>query len=121
MPATILLIGYFPFIFTVIAIVIEGVIFFQMKWAGLKGAMRDAVIANLAALVVVALLSQLILGFGHVFASLLAALIVSIIVEGFVLFMLRQRSLKASYRVALIGNAAAFLFAYMYVASFAIL
>lgn len=118
MSSGLLLVGYFPLIFLVVAILMEATVFFQLKWESFKQSLRDAALANLASALVILLLSQLLLGLGNVFATLLGAMVVSVLVEGFVLFMLRQRSLKVSYRAALLGNAAAFLFAYFYMFSF---
>ncbi|PDW03060.1 hypothetical protein [Candidatus Viridilinea mediisalina] len=118
MPSSLLLAGYFPLFFLVIATLMKATVFFQLKWESFKQSLRDAVLANLASAFVILLLSQLLLGLGNVFTTLFAAMVVSVIVEGFVLFMLRKRSLKVSYRAALLGNAVAFLFAYFYLFSF---
>ncbi len=116
--AGILVAGTFPLVFFVVSIVIDALMLFQLKWAKLPGAFRDSAIANLASVVVLALLIQLILAIGNVFLALLAALAVAWAVEGFVLMLLRKRTPSASYLAALVANFSAFIFAYAYVFSF---
>ncbi len=114
----ILLAGTFPLVFLVVSIVIDALMLFQLKWAKLQGSFRDAAVANLASAVVLALLVQLVMATGNVFLALLTALLISWVVEGFVLMLLRKRKAAASYLVALVANFSSFIFAYAYVFTF---
>lgn len=121
MDSSILIAGTFPFVFLVVSVVIDALMLFQLKWAKLRGAFRDSAVANLVSAVVLALLAQLILAAGNVFLSLLAALAVAWVVEGFVLMLLRRRPAAASYLAALVANFSAFIFAYAYVFTFVLI
>ncbi len=112
--------GTFPYVFLLVSIVIDGLMLFQMKWTKLAGCFRDSALANLASAVVIALVSPLILSISSIFLALLAALIVAWIVEGFVLVLLRRRTFSQSYLAALAANFTAFVFAYVYVVTFAL-
>lgn len=116
--STILLAGTFPLVFLVVAIVIDALMLFQLKWAKLQGCFRDSAVANVVSWVVIALLSQLIFQVQNVFLALLAVLLVAWVVEGFVLMLLRKRTASASYLVALLANFTAIIFAYAYVFTF---
>jgi hypothetical protein len=121
MPSSFLIAGGLPLIFLAIATLIETLVLFLLKWAPLPGAFRDAVVANLVSTVVLALVSQLVLGLGNIFLVLLAALLIACAVEGLVLMLLRRRTVLASYQAALSANCAAFLFAYAFVFSFLVI
>lgn len=89
--------------------VIEALMFFQLRWAKLPGSFRDAAIINLVSAIVLALLSQLLLQITNIFLLVGAACLISILVEGFVLILLRKRTAPASYLAAVVGNATSYI------------
>ncbi|MCS6879831.1 MAG: hypothetical protein RMK84_12515 [Oscillochloridaceae bacterium] len=113
--------GTFPFVFLVVSIIIDALILFQTRWADLKGSFRDSLIANLISAVVIVLLSRLILSVPNIFLALLLALLIAWIAEGFVLALLRRTTFSRGYLAALVANFSAFIFAYAYVATFALM
>lgn len=116
--ASLLSLGTFPIVFLVVATVIEALIMFQFRWAKLPGSFRDAAVANLVSAVVTVLVWQLISRIESPFLAIAAACAVAVIVEGFVLMLLRKRAAPACYLVALSMNVTSYIFALLYVLTF---
>lgn len=112
--------GTFPYIFLLVSIIIDALMLFQVKWSRLAGCFRDSALINLASALVIALVSPLILNIPNIFLALLALMIIAWIVEGFVLVLLRRRTFSQSYLAALAANFTSFVFAYVYVLTFAL-
>jgi hypothetical protein len=100
--------------------VIEALMFFQLRWAKLGGSFRDALAVNLGSAVVLVLLWQLLSMMTNIFLLLGAACVISIIVEGFILILLRKRTSSQSYLAALVSNVTSYIFVLAYVLTFLI-
>lgn len=113
-----LLAGGAPIVLWAGMTVIEALMFFQLRWAKLGGSFRDAAIINLGSAVVLALLWQLLAAITNIFLLVAAACVISILVEGFILILLRKRTSSQSYLAALVGNVTSYIFVLAYVLTF---
>lgn len=116
--STLFLLGAFPIVFLIVATVIEALIMFQFRWDKLPGSFRDATVANLVSAVVTVLVWQLISAIQSPFLALAAACAIAVLVEGFVLMLLRRRPAPACYLVALSMNVTSYIFALLYLLTF---
>ncbi len=98
--------------------VIEALMFFQLRWAKLGGSFRDAAVINLVSAVVLALFGQLLAVITNPFVLLGTACVISILVEGFILLLLRKRTSSQSYLAALVSNVTSYIFVMAYVLTF---
>jgi hypothetical protein len=113
-----LLAGGAPIVLWAGMTVIEALMFFQLRWAKLAGSFRDAAVINLGSAVVLALLWQLLSALTNIFILVGVACVISILVEGFVLLLLRKRTGAQSYLAALVSNVTSYIFVLAYVLTF---
>lgn len=102
----------------ILMLLIEWQAMVQIKWQPLFRALGDVVVASAVSSVVIVLLSRLLLTLENPLFVIVAAFAVAVIVEGFVLMLIRKRKAAASYMAALIANAVSFIFLLIFYLSF---
>jgi hypothetical protein len=102
----------------ILMLLIEWQAMVQIKWQPLFRALGDVVVASAVSSVVIVLLSRLLLTLENPLFVIIAAFAVAVIVEGFVLMLMRKRKAAASYMAALIANAVSFIFLLIFYLSF---
>ncbi|ACL26050.1 hypothetical protein [Chloroflexus aggregans] len=102
----------------ILMLLIEWQAMVQIKWQPLFRALGDVVVASAVSSVVIVLLSRLLLTLENPLFVIVAAFAVAVIVEGFVLMLIRKRKASASYMAALIANAVSFIFLLIFYLSF---
>ncbi|MGB9736845.1 MAG: hypothetical protein C0184_10855 [Chloroflexus aggregans] len=102
----------------ILMLLIEWQAMVQIKWQPLFRSLGDVVVASAVSSVVIVLLSRLLLTLENPLFVIVAAFAVAVIVEGFVLMLIRKRKAAASYMAALIANAVSFIFLLIFYLSF---
>lgn len=88
-------------------LLVETVVLQLMRWDDFRGAIKAALLMNLASLPVLVILVVLATRFG--ISSLLIGLILNSIVEGYVLTRLRREAPVYNFTVAFLANLASYL------------
>ncbi|WP_298816805.1 hypothetical protein [Chloroflexus sp.] len=102
----------------ILMLLIEWQSLVQIKWQPLFRSLGDAAAASAISSIVIALLSQLLLGLENPLFVIVAAFAVAVLVEGFVFMLIRKRKAAASYMAALVANAVSFIFLLIFYLSF---
>jgi sterol desaturase/sphingolipid hydroxylase (fatty acid hydroxylase superfamily) len=102
----------------VIVVLLEALAMVQLQWDQPLLALRDSAVANVASITVLWLLSGVLFGFGSILIVLLVALVLSILIEGGTLQLLRRRPGPPTWLAALIMNIVSYIFLLVLTLSF---
>ncbi|NJM07159.1 hypothetical protein HC891_14705 [Candidatus Gracilibacteria bacterium] len=102
----------------VIVVLLEALAMVQLQWDQPLLALRDSAVVNSASTLVVYVLSGWLFGFGSILILLLIALILSILIEGGTLQLLRRRAGPPTWLAALIMNIVSYIFLLVLTLSF---
>ncbi|OAN45026.1 hypothetical protein A6A03_02405 [Chloroflexus islandicus] len=102
----------------ILMLLIEWQAMVQIKWQPLFRALGDVAVASIVSSVVIVLLGQLLLALENPLFVIVGAFVVAVLVEGFVLMLIRKRKAAPSYMAALIANAVSFIFLLIFYLSF---
>jgi sterol desaturase/sphingolipid hydroxylase (fatty acid hydroxylase superfamily) len=102
----------------VIVVLLEALTMVQLQWDQPLLALRDSALVNIASTLAIWLLSGILFGFGSILIVLIVALVLSILIEGGVLLLLRRRPGPPTWLAALIMNIVSYIFLLVLTLSF---